>query len=441
MEEIPILLLLLILSGFFSGAEIALFSLSPAKLHAYKENAKTAKEKKRINYLEKIKSDHNKLLVTILIGNNIVNIAASSMATMFALTFATDIGVAKNTSLVIGMVTGIMTFLILIFGEITPKSLAHKYALQFSLIAAPILKFLQIALFPIVYPIALLTKTFSGGEDILHGLSEDELKAAVQLSAKEGQIDAEEQELVEKVLEFNEHTVEIIMTPRSKIFGLPDNTPVKEAILQIAEENYSRIPIFHENVDDIIGILKVQNLLTETLQEGFESKNVANTSLLKPEKVPRTMKIDTLLRLLQETKNHMALVYDEHGGLIGLITLEDALEEIFGEFEDETDETISQIRRTGKNSFSCSGEIELEHIENFLKENLDEDAPSKMPWPKEIENNSLSYFFLEKLERFPEVDETIDISTEEKLFHFEVKKVDQEKIEEVSIVIKKLPKV
>ncbi len=437
MDEIPILLLLLILSGFFSGAEIALFSLSPAKLHAFKENARTVKEKKRITHLEKIKSDHNKLLVTILIGNNLVNIAASSMATMFALKMAQGMGVAENTSLVIGAVTGIMTFLILIFGEITPKSLAHKYALQFSLIAAPILKFLQIALFPVVYPIALLTKTFSGGENILHGLSEDELKAAVQISAKEGQIGASEQELVEKVLEFNEHTVETIMTPRSKIFGLADKTPVKEAIRQIVEEKYSRIPIFHETLDDIIGILKVQNLLEETLKDDFDTKNVANLSLLSPEKVPRTMKIDTLLRLLQETQNHMALVYDEHGGLIGLITLEDAIEEVFGEFEDETDETISLIRRTGKNSFSCSGDIELEHIENFLKETLGEETPEKMPWATDIENNSMSYFFLEKLERFPSEGEVLEIPMEDKLFHFEIKKIEHEKIEEVSITLKK----
>jgi CBS domain containing-hemolysin-like protein len=438
MEELPILLLLLILSGFFSGAEIAFFSLSTSKLHAYKENSKNEKENKRIEYIEKIKSDPNKLLVTILLGNNIVNIAASSMATMFALKMAAKIGMEENTSLVLGMVTGIMTLLILIFGEITPKSIAHKYALKFSLFSAPILKFLQVLLFPIIYPIALLTKAFSGSDDILHGLSEDELKAAVQLSAKEGQIDVEERELVEKVLEFNEHTVESIMTPRSKIFGFHDNTPVKEAMIQIAEEKYSRIPVFHETLDDIIGILKVQNILAEILKKDFETKRVANLSLLSPEKIPRTMKIDTLLRRLQETQNHMALVYDEHGGLIGLITLEDILEEIFGEFEDETDETVSHIRRTGKSTFICSGEIELEHIEEFLKENLEDDAPNKMPWSKEIENNSLGYFFLEKLERFPVESETLTIAIEEKIFHFEIKKVDHEKIEEVAITIKPL---
>jgi putative hemolysin len=273
MDEIPILIVLLVLSGFFSGAEIALFSLGPEKIQALKNRARTKKEKLRVARLEALKADSEKLLVTILIGNNVVNVAASAMATVLAIRLGESLGFGASTNTVIGIVTGVMTFLILVFGEITPKAIAHRYALRFSLVAAPILKFLGIILWPIVTPITAATKKFTGKEKRLHGLSEDELKAAIELSEKEGQIDAEEKELFERVLEFDEHAVKTIMTPRSKIFALPDNMPVDEALPQITEQGFSRVPIFHDSPDNVTGILKVQNLVEEFLKPDFEKKS------------------------------------------------------------------------------------------------------------------------------------------------------------------------
>lgn len=436
MEDIPLLLLLLVLSGFFSGMEIALFSLGAEKIQALKNKAKTKKLRKKIEALELLKQDSDKLLVTILIGNNIVNVAASSMATVLALRLSERFGFGENINLIIGIVTGVMTFLILIFGEITPKALAHKYALKFSLFSAPIIKFLQILLYPIVFPISLLTKKFTGSQEKKHGLSEDELKAAIELSEKEGQIDAEERDLFEKVLEFNEHSVESIMTPRSKVFALPDNTSSGDVISKISQENFSRIPIYHETLDEIIGILKVNQIVHEFQKPDFAEKNVANFSLLSPVKIPLTMKIDTLLRQFQTEKNHMALVYDEHGGFIGLITLEDIIEEIFGEFEDETDEEENTLRQIGKQCFWCSSETELEHIEKFLRKKLGEKAPKELPWNKEEENKTLSYFILEQLEHFPEKDEQFTVKTEAKTFLFTIKETTEERIESVEIEIK-----
>ena len=434
MEELPLLILLLLLSGFFSGMEIAIFSLGAEKIQALKNSEDNQKIRGKIEQLEKLKQDSNKLLVTILIGNNVVNVAASSMATVVALRFSEEIGVG-NTSLIIGIVTGIMTFLILVFGEITPKALAHKYALPFSLFCAPILKFLQVALYPIVFPISRLTKKFTGNHEKKHGLSEDELKAAIELSEQEGQIDAEERDLFEKVLEFNEHTVESIMTPRSKIFGLADNTNVKEAIAEISAEKFSRVPIYHETLDEIIGVLKVNQVLEEMQKDGFAEKNVANLSLLSPYKVPLTMKIDTLLKEFQAEKNHMAFVYDEHGGLIGLITLEDVIEEVFGEFEDESDEDLQHIKQTGKHTFLANAEIELEHIEKFFAEKLGDKSPENLPWTKEEENNTLSYFMLEKLEHFPKSGEQVEVLLEENIFRFTVQEISEERIESVEIDI------
>ena len=439
MEELPILLLLLVLSGFFSGAEIALFSLSPEKIQALKNNANHEKVLKKIARLEAMRKDSNKLLVTILIGNNVVNVAASSMATVVAMNFAENIGGTASTNTVIGVVTGIMTFLILIFGEITPKALCHRHALRFSLIVAPILKVLEIILYPIVYPIAALTKKFTGGQQT-HGLSEEELKAALELSAREGEIEDNERELVENALDFDEHSVETIMTPRSKIFALADKTPVPEALPIIAEEMYSRIPIFHENLDEIVGVLRVQSLIGEMLKPDFKQKNLANLSLYPPLKVPLTMKLDSLLKLFQEEKQHLAFVHDQHGGLIGLITLEDIVEEIFGEIHDEEDEEKILIRRTGRSEFWCNSEIELEQIEKFLSLELPEEFGQSrarlLPWTLEEENNSLAYFLLEELEHFPEEKEKIILIAESHSFIFTVNKVDGERVKEATLTIK-----
>lgn len=436
MEEVPLLIFLLLLSGFFSGTEIALFSLGAEKLQAFKNAEENQKIRGKIEALEKLKADSEKLLVTILIGNNIANVAASSMATVVALRMGENLGMTDNANLVIGIVTGIMTFLILIFGEITPKALAHKYALRFSLFSAPILRVLQIILYPVVYPISGLTKKFTGNEAQKHGLSEDELKAAIELSQKEGQIDAEERDLVEKVLEFDEHTVESIMTPRSKVFSLPDNTPVMDAIEKISAEKFSRIPIHHDTLDELIGVLKVNQILDEMQKPDFEEKNVANLSLLAPIKIPLTMKIDTLLKQFQADKNHMAFVYDEHGGLIGLITLEDIIEEIFGEFEDESDEEVNHIRQNGKKTFTLNPEIELEHIEKFLAEKFGDESPKKFPWKGEDENKVLSYFLLEKLEHFPDLGEQVTVEVEETIFVFTVKEKDEEKMTLVELELR-----
>jgi len=439
MDELPILLLLLLLSGFFSGAEIALFSLGPEKIQALKNTAKTEKQRRKIERLEAIKADSNKLLVTILIGNNVVNVAASSMATLVAMRFATNLGGEMSTNTIIGLVTGVMTFLILVFGEITPKALCHRYALKFSLIAAPIIKVLEILLYPIVVPIAALTGKFTGNKKS-HGLSEEELKAALELSEREGGIKSTERELVENALDFDEHSVETIMTPRSKIFALADKTSVPEALPIIAKELYSRIPIFHESLDEVVGVLRVQSLIEEMLKPYFKKKNLANLSLLSPFRVPRTMKIDTLLRAFQKEKQHLAFVHDEHGGLIGLITLEDVVEEIFGEIEDEEDAEHIFIRRSGRYDFQCDTEIELEQIEKFLAEELpDEFGKSKarlLPWSLEEENSTLAYFLLEKLEHFPKVGETLNLTAEDHLFIFRIEKTDEERIESVLLSIK-----
>ena len=430
MDEVPLLLLLLLLSGFFSGAEIALFSVGAEKIQALKNSTVKKSKLQRLEQLEALKADPSKLLVTILIGNNVVNVASSAIATIMATNFAENAGFGNNIGLVIGIVTGLMTFLLLLFGEITPKTLAHKHAVRFSLIIAPAISVLQFVLSPIVIPLSKAVEKFSGntGEANL-SLSEDELKAAIELAQKEGNIDESEGEWAEKIFEFGEHTVENVMTPRSKLFMLEDDTFVGEALEGIREHKFSRVPVYHDEMKNVIGILSVHGLIEKCSEKGFEKLNIANLPLKKPFKIPVTMRIDTLLHDFQSEKTHMALVYDEHGGLVGLITLEDVLEEIFGEIQDEQDQERTEIRQTGKQTFLCSAETELEQLEEFIDEKLEDQFDRKVfPWTLEEENKSVGFFILEQLQRFPEVGATVKIKSRGHVFTFTVKEATEDQI-------------
>lgn len=438
MDEIPLLILFLLLSGFFSGAEIALFSLSAEKIKALRNGTTSPRILRAIRSIERLKEEPQKLLVTILIGNNVVNVASSALATVIATRLAENYGLEGHTALVLGGVTGIMTLALLVFGEITPKTLAHANALRFSLVAAPIIGFLQALLLPIVWPLSRLVDSITGDSQTTSSLSEDEIKAALELAEKEGTIETFEKEWSERIFELSEHTVESVMTPRSKLFLLEDTTPIKEAVEQISEEGFSRVPIYHADPDQITGILTVRGILDKMHEKNFSHMKVANIPCIKPFKVPMTMKVDSLLRQLLSEKTHMALVYDEHGGLIGLITLEDIMEEVFGEIEDEEDEQEYFVRRIGERSFLCSGDTELEQLENSLIIEGFLTSETRLPWPVEAENDTLGYLILEKLERFPELGEVITLPGTEVGFEIKVSKLMEEsngKIEEVEVTV------
>jgi CBS domain containing-hemolysin-like protein len=435
MGEFVLLFVLLLLSGFFSGSEIALFSLGPEKISALKKQTVKKKARQRILRLETLKADPQKLLVTILIGNNVVNVSSSALATIMATKFAEESGFGGNEAVVIGLVTGVMTFLLLLFGEITPKSLAHKHAVKCSLFVAPFLSVMQIILSPIVIPLSKFVKQVSGDQDNKHGLTEDELKAALELSQLEGKIDSDEKEWVEKILEFGEHTVENVMTPRSKISAFEDTMNIEEALVEIREEKFSRIPVYHEELEQITGILTIHGIIEKMSEPDFSKLKVANLRLNKPYKIPVTMKIDKLLNEFQQEQTHMALVYDEHGGLVGLITLEDVLEEIFGEIHDEQDEERLEIRQSGKTTFTAGSETELEQLEDFVKEKLNGVTPEFWPWELEDENKSIGLFILEKLEKFPQVDEVLELKSRDAKFVFVITKCEDDRILEVEFSV------
>lgn len=407
-SDIVLLFILIIISGAFSGAEIALTSLSPAKI-------KTMKHDHRVGAraVYKLKQNPESLLITILIGNNLVNILTTVIATIW--------GIRVFGSNALGIVTGVLTFIILVFGEITPKTYAQKHADGFARMMANPLLWLTYILYPIIW---LLEKLIHGlmwlmkAKSPIKTMSEEELLAMVDIGTKEGVIEEHEQELIENVLEFTDTMVEEIMTIKPEIDSLGINTPVRDAAIFFTTHSHSRIPIYRNNLDNIVGILTVHDILKITHSEDHRIENLSDFRYAHPIVVPKTKAIAKLFREFQKRRQHIAIVVDERGHTIGLVTMEDILEEIVGDIVDESDREEAHITQIGKNEWVASGNATIEEVNEIIGIELN--------YP---EHQTVSLLILEKLQGFPNLGEKIEYESLE----FQVKKMSKKKIEEVLI--------
>lgn len=412
--DIPLLILifvLILLSGLFSGAEIALFSLSPAKIRSLIEN-----KKKGARAVQKLRDNPHDLLITILIGNNLVNILASVLAT----SWSSEV----FESNVLAAVTGVITFLVLVFGEILPKTFAQKYAETFSRMIAPLIVFLGYVFLPFLWLLTGITKgtmkLFRIDDSPIKSFTEDEFKAMVDIGAEEGELDEEEKELIENVLDFSETTVEEVMTPRTQMDVLDEETILVDSVEYINTHSHSRIPVYRETVDNIVGILSVRQLLHFTSHSDNDAK-LSELDLAEPLIVPKSKQISDLFKEFQDKRTHMAIIVDEHGGVSGLVTMEDILEELVGEIVDESDIEEVLIKKSNANSWIISGEAIIEDINDACDISLE--AP---------EHKNISFLILEKHKQIPEVGEKIKLKDCELL----VEKVADNKIQVVRLLRK-----
>ena len=379
MDSSPSLLIILIVfSAIFSGLEIAFFSLSDAKIEVLiKQKLKGAKKVKAL------KNNPDKLLITILVGNNIVNSAASAIATIMATKYFGNNGT--------GIAIGIMTILILIFGEITPKSIATRYAENIARHLAPFVQFLQWVLFPIIWIFTKFNQLITRFLNKAPNVSEEEIQALTKIGLKEGILEKHEEKFIQNILEFDKITVEQIMIPRVDIVALDGEKTLEDISDIINEGQYSRYPIYIDNVDNIIGILHIRKIL-KYLQKDFSTiklKDIVNTALF----IPSTKYIDDLFREMKVKRNHMAIVTDEHGGTDGLITMEDIIEELVGNISDETDKEEVLITQKNHNTWVVSGKIELKYLSEDTNLNF------------ENEHTTIRAFLIEKLGYIPKVGE------------------------------------
>ena len=357
--HISAIVILLFLSAFFSGSETAYTSLSFLQIRELETD-----KRRSSRIAAKLANTPDLLLTTILIGNNIVNLTASALTTTLALS------VWGNTA--ISIATGVLTFLILIFGEITPKHLAITYNTGMARMAAYPIKFLTIILYPIIMVVkwlsSLITRMFSTGHKA--SLSLESLMHVVDVAENEGIVDEYETSLVQRVLHFSEAPVKSIMTHRTEVFSLPDTISLRDAFPPIIASGYSRIPIYHESPEDITGILLVRDALIAEV-EGRLDEPVSKFSHT-PVFVPETRKVDDMLFQFQKGKLQIAVVLDEYGGLSGIVSLEDIVEQLFGEIyeEHETGELL-RIRDEGTGSYLIKADTTMQQIKDELDLEID----------------------------------------------------------------------
>lgn len=406
--QIILLIILLIMSGFFSMSETALMALSKIRIrHMVDEGVKGAK------LVEKLCQDPSKLLGAILIGNNIVNIGASSLATSIAVKLIGPSGV--------GLVTIMMTILVLIFGEITPKSIAKQNSEKVSLVVSKPIAVIVKVFKPFVIVFTSISSVFIrllGGDPKANEpfITEEELKTMVGVSEEEGVLEDVEKEMIFNVFEFADSQVKDVMVQRVDIVAVDVNSTYDEVINLIKAEQFSRIPVYRENIDDVIGILNVKDLIIAS-----QSKDNFNVSdyMREPYYTFEYKKISELFKEMKKTRSHMAVVLDEYGGNVGIVTIEDLIEEVVGEIEDEyDDDTDSDIIVVKEDEYIVDGSARLDYIGDLIGITMESE-----------EFDSVGGLVIGELGRFPEKNEEVKINS----IKFIVEDIDKNRIRKVRI--------
>lgn len=341
-----VIIICIIFSGFFSASETSFTSLNIIRLKNMAQNGNRRAEKTL-----KLAESYDSVLSTILIGNNIVNIVCASVATLlFSELLGAKVGVPVSTA--------VITVAVLIFGEVSPKSLAKEHAESFALAVTPILKTLTVILSPLNFLFAqwkkLLNRIFKKKSD--HAVTPEELMTIVDEAQIGGGIDDESSDLIRSAIEFDDIDVFDILTPRVDVIAIEKDNTVAEVTKIFTENPHSRLPVYEENIDHVIGVIHEKDFFC-ALQSGVKT---IDSIVKKVAFVSPTMKISDLLRLLQKEKSHMAIVIDEFGGTEGIVTLEDILEELVGDIWDEHDVVIDYFSKIGNNTYDvdCSAAVE-----------------------------------------------------------------------------------
>ena len=405
--EIAALITLIGLAGYFSGLEVALVSVRLSKIEQLVKN-----KVRGASSLHKLKSNPSRMMSSVNLGNNLASIAATALATDIALKLFRDEGLA--------IVVGIMTFLILVFGEITPKTYCNANATKVAVRNSRILLAFSYAFFPIVWIFEIITKgmiRLTGSSDIPPGLTEDEIKEIVNQGLKDKAIEKQESELVHGALNFDDIIIRSVMTPRPKMFTLKSKMMLFEALPEINKNGFSRIPVYSENRDKIVGIVHVRDILKRL--EGEDKIITLEQVMREPFFVSQEKKVSSLLKEMQGRKAHMAIVVDEFGGVEGCVTLEDLVEEIVGEIHDETDITKSNFEREGSDTIITNGDIEIDEINEIFRTEI----------PQGDDYASLNGLLHEKLADIPKEGDRIVIGP----LRIVVEKVLENKPEKIRI--------
>lgn len=405
------IVILVMCSAYFSATETAFTSLNTIRMKTWAENGD-----KRAARALAVGEDYDKLLSSILIGNNIVNITATTISTLLFTKIFVTYGATISTV--------VITIVVLIFGEISPKSVAKEFPERFAMLSAPILRVIIVVLTPLNFLFSmwkkLLSKIFKpSGDD---GITEEELMGIVDQAESEGGLDAHEGDLIRASIEFNDLDVSDILTPRVDLVAVDEESTMQEVGALFVENGYSRLPVYHETIDNIIGVIH---------QKDFYKARVRGEDRLAMIKSPvvyttPNTKIFKLLRILQMNKVHMAVVVDEYGGTEGIVTLEDILEELVGEIWDEHDEVTEFLHKQPDGSYNIDCTTDLDDMYDLFE------------IKGECEASTVSGWVLEQIDRIPKqgdhfiaegLEVTVTAVDNRRVMEINVKPVPQEKAE------------
>lgn len=402
------IIILIMLSAYFSASEMAFTSVNKIRLMNMEANGN-----KRAGAVLRATENFDKLLSTVLVGNNIVNITSASIATLFFDSLIKSANLATTVS------TVVMTVVVLIFGEITPKLFAKEKPEACAMLFYPLLKMLMIVLTPI-------NLIFSGWKWLLRKIfkfkktstiTEGELLTIVETAENEGELQEHESQLIRSAIEFEDLDVKDIMIPRINVIAVEENSDMESVYDKFVQHGFSRMPVYAENIDAVVGIIHEKDFYALLHDGGKDIKSIIQSSVC----VSSSMKISTVLRMLQKAKVHMAIVVDEFGGTEGIVTLEDILEELVGEIYDEHDEIEILFKKVDDKTFIVSGD---ENVEDMY-EKLDLSAPD------DTESTTVSGYITELMDKIPQTGEKLTL----KDIEIEVTKASAKHVQEVKVTL------
>lgn len=412
-SQLLVLLILIFLNAFFAASEIAFISLNDAKIEKQARDGN-----KKAKQIEKMLKEPSKFLATIQIGITLAGFLSSAFASdAFAERLAPilynampfiSLGIWKSIAII--LITIILSFFTLVFGELVPKRLAMKHYEKISFATIGIIRTISVITAPFVKLLTIITnaisKLFGVGENDEESVTEEEIKMMVDQGEEKGTIQEEEKELINKVFEFNDITVSEIMKHRKDIFAVDININGEELMSELSKEEYrySRIPVYDETIDEIKGILYVKDILKNIGKKNFKVKNIVKEAYF----VSQTRLINEVFKELQRNKKQIAIIVDEYGGTAGLVTMEDIIEELFGEIYDEYDEEETEFEKIDENTYMLAGNMAIYDVNNILNAEIPEG-----------DYDTISGFLQEQLGRIPDDEETPIVETEKITYKIE----------------------
>ncbi|HQD25114.1 hemolysin family protein [Methanoculleus thermophilus] len=354
--EVVLFIAALLFSGFFSSSEVALISITRAKVHALQSQGR-----KGAKALDTLKRSTDAIQITTLIGSTIANVAVASLATAIGITLYGNLGIA------VGLV--VAAVLVLVFGEIGPKMYASRYTEELALrVSRPILFFSKL-LYPVLWVTDRIEQQFAFRPGVTEPVvTEEEIKEWIDVGEEEGTIEEEERDMLYSVLRFGDTTAREVMTPRVDVVMIEDTATLESALAIFNETGFSRIPVYHERIDNIVGLLNVKDVFSAVFRQ--QTSATIRDLMYEPYFIPESKKIDELLKELQVKKQHMAVVLDEYGSFAGIVTVEDMLEELVGEILDEFDEEEPEVQQLEEGIYLVDARTWVEHLNEDLDLNL-----------------------------------------------------------------------